>query len=126
MGDIGAHFSRSEFKCHCGECGFDVVDIELITCLEAVRDYFQAPIKVLSGCRCAAHNAAIGGSPKSQHMLGKAADIAISGVHPNEVYDYLDRICFDEHGGLGQYKTFTHLDVRAVKARWDYRQKSGD
>jgi hypothetical protein len=33
-------------------------------------------MKVNSGCRCPAHNLAIGGSPLSAHTTGEAADIA--------------------------------------------------
>lgn len=121
MGDVSEHFSRSEFACK-DDCGFDVVDIELVTILEAVRQHFQAAVKINSACRCAKHNAAMGGSPKSQHLLGKAADIVVSGVHPDEVHDYLNSL-YPYNYGLGRYKTFTHFDVRDIKSRWD---KSGD
>lgn len=43
--------------------------------LERLRAYLGAPISVHSGFRCSALNGAIPGSaPKSQHLLGQAAD----------------------------------------------------
>ena len=48
--------------------------------LEAVRAHFGAPVIVHSGYRCPELNAAIGGSPTSQHQKGEAADFHVSGV----------------------------------------------
>jgi uncharacterized protein YcbK (DUF882 family) len=121
MGDVSEHFSRKEFACKDG-CGFNAVDIELVTCLEGFRDYIQAAVIVLSGCRCVAHNTAVGGSPKSQHMFGKGADIRVSGIHPQEIYDYFDRHYPDKYG-IGLYVDRIHFDVRPLKARWN---NSGD
>ena len=42
--------------------------------LEKVRLLCNAPLHVLSGYRCPALNAAVGGSKNSYHMLGLAAD----------------------------------------------------
>jgi hypothetical protein len=41
MGDLSAHFSRSEFACKCG-CGFDDVKPDLIEALEALRAILNA------------------------------------------------------------------------------------
>lgn len=108
------HFKRKEFACKCG-CGFDVMDIELINLLEILRAHFDQPISVHSGCRCKKHNKLSGGSKKSQHLFGKAADITIKNTTPRQVQDYIDKIY---EGGMGRYKTFTHVDVRAEKVRW--------
>ena len=43
--------------------------------LDPLRDEYGKPIYVNSGYRCAKHNAAVGGVPKSQHKVGEAADI---------------------------------------------------
>lgn len=119
MGDLSFHFSRSEFACRCG-CGFDTVDHELIGVLEALRDRFGATVSINSGCRCATHNQAEGGSPKSQHLLGKAADVVVTGVLADKVADYLESAYPDKYG-IGRYKGRTHIDVRAAKSRWDLR-----
>lgn len=114
---ISTHFDRSEFACKCG-CGFDTVDIELIDVLERVRSFFNAPVTINSACRCPAHNESVGGSPKSQHLFGRAADIVVSGVNPTTVYSYINGRHPNEFG-LGSYDTFTHIDSRSDgPARW--------
>ena len=51
------------------------------------------------------------------HLVGKAADIIVEGVEPQDVYEYLCSqypYCY----GIGNYKRWTHIDVRQDKARW--------
>lgn len=114
MGDLSENFSRHEFACHCG-CGGDTIDWETLELVERIRAFYGAPITINSGWRCAAHNAAVGGAPASQHLVGRAADIVVEGVSPEEVYEMLDPI---HEGGLGRYDTFTHVDTRGYRARW--------
>lgn len=114
--NVSTHFKRSEFACRCG-CGFDEIEQDLVDVVEDVRCHFDASTFIDSGCRCEKHNQAVGGKPKSQHRLGKAADIKVKGVAPKEVADYLESK-YPNKFGIGRYKTFTHIDVRAVKARW--------
>lgn len=62
-----------------------VIDNLSILCneiLQPVRDYFGKGVKVNSGYRSPAVNAAVGGSRTSDHCKGMAADIEIPGV-PN-------------------------------------------
>lgn len=117
MGDLSTNFSRSEFACK-DNCGFDTVDADLLVVLEAVRDRFGVPVKIESGCRCSAHNKKIRGSERSQHMLGRAADIVVQGVPSWKVQDFIDNTWPDRYG-LGRYKGFTHIDTRNGKARWE-------
>jgi len=44
--------------------------------LDPLREAYGKPIHVNSGFRCPKLNAAVGGSPTSDHMNGRAADIA--------------------------------------------------
>lgn len=48
--------------------------------LNPLRSEFGSAIVVTSGFRSAKLNAAVGGSVRSQHMLGQAADIKASGA----------------------------------------------
>ena len=118
MINLSSHFNDMEFACSCG-CGEKKVASSLIRLLEKIRRHFGVPVKVTSGKRCATWNEAVGGSKTSQHLLGKAADIRVEGVSPGAVANYVDSLCCD--GGLGRYHTFTHVDVRKRKARWDSR-----
>lgn len=116
MKKLSKHFSRHEFECKCG-CGFNVVDAQLLEMLEDVRERFMKPVKINSAARCPEHNKAVGGSPTSQHLLGKAADIVVGDETPGYVGTYVDALRKDSFG-IGVYETFTHIDSRADKARW--------
>lgn len=109
------HFKEAEFACRC--CGETKPNMELMLALEDVRAKFGLPVAVNSGYRCPEHNANVGGSPRSQHMLGTAADIYIKGIAPSAVYKYLDKK-YPNSCGVGSYSTFTHFDIRPSKARW--------
>lgn len=120
---LAKNFYRDEFECKCG-CGFDTVDTTLVQGLQRLRDIMQAPVRVNSGCRCTTHNDSLkGSSPKSQHLLGKAADIRVDGYTPEDVADFAKILSEFANSGIGIYDTFTHLDVRDGRARWDYRKK---
>ena len=74
----------------------------------------------LSGYRSPAHNKALGGVDGSQHTKGTASDIVVRGVSPLEVAQYAEHL-MPGKGGIGVYQDFTHVDVRATRARWDNR-----
>ena len=115
--ELSDNFSREEFKCKCGNCNFDTVDYELVVVLEAMRNHFEQPITINSACRCARHNASVGGAPGSKHLYGIAADVVVKNILPEDVYAYLIRAYPDKYG-IGCYNSFTHIDVRNSKARW--------
>lgn len=117
---MGKWFRRKEFECKCGNCGFDAVDKELLDILTWIRDHFNAPVTITSGCRCATHNKNVGGASKSQHVLGKAADFQVKGFTPQAVQAELNKELPKDKYGLGYGKTFTHIDVREKAARFDY------
>jgi hypothetical protein len=138
MGNISTHLSRFEFACNCG-CGFRAADSELIKILEDTAIDIQTEcqagrvwIIIHSGCRCAKYNKSIGGAPKSEHINGIAADVsfAVRNGHgpksydPAKVYAKWHKL-FSDRYGLGNGKTFTHIDMRKQKARWTYG-KAGD
>lgn len=113
---ISKNFSRSEFACKCG-CGFATVDVKLLEVLEIVRAKYGA-VTINSACRCAVHNKNVGGAKGSKHKLGIAADIVVKGVAPEEIYMFLDMFQPMRYG-VGKYNSFTHIDVRDIKARWN-------
>lgn len=79
--------------------------------LQAIRDHFERPVKVISGTRCAKHNRAVKGARHSQHMLGTAADISIEGIAPRDVAKFAKSL-MPGWGGVKPYATFTHVDIR--------------
>ena len=111
---LSPYFRVSEFACKDGSDAV-FIDLALVVVLDAIREHFQAPVTIMSGYRTEEYNEKIGGAAKSQHVLGKAADIRVRGVSPSAVYRWLDTW---HEGGLGRYDTFTHVDTRTNKARW--------
>ena len=121
------NFSKSEFECKCGcDMPKNVLDNIKIVAeqLQIVRDKLNKAIKINSAYRCEKHNESIGGAKNSQHKLGKAADIVVYGMSPNGVFGFMNKLMvlnMIKLGGLGQYNTFTHFDIRGYIARWDNR-----
>ena len=116
-------FKVREFRCRDGS---DVVMIDesLVVLLQCIREHFGKPVTITSGYRTAAHNAAVGGSKSSQHLLGRAADFYVEGV---DVAAYAETL-LPARGGIGSYPKdaahpkrrtgWVHIDTRAGKSRW--------
>lgn len=117
MGDLSEHFSRSELSCRC--CGRLRLDSRLLDGLEKLRALAGAPIIVYAGYRCPQHNREVGGVPRSEHMRGMAADIAIPGLSLQRMYELALEVPQFAEGGIGVYDAkFLHVDVRDRPARW--------
>jgi uncharacterized protein YcbK (DUF882 family) len=107
---------------------WDLVDnvIRCATSLQALRDEIGEPVRLISGWRGELYNKRVGGSKKSQHLKGLAADIRVSGMKPEEVAaiieDLIEHEKMDE-GGVGIYSGahhgFVHYDCRGTRARWN-------
>ena len=93
-------FRVREFVCK----GSDVVliDDELVVLLQCIREHFGKPVHITSGYRTAEHNAAVGGSKSSQHLLGRAADFYVEGVPVATVAAYAETL-LPGRGGIGRY-----------------------
>lgn len=67
------------------------------TTLEPLRAALGAPLRVNSGYRCRQLNRRVGGSPRSQHMVGEAADLVPMPVPTGRRADILQEV-LDVHG----------------------------
>lgn len=116
---LSTNFRVREFACQDGSDPVFVSD-RLVEVLQAVRNKFGQPVNITSGYRTPSHNSkkSVGGAAYSQHLYGTAADVIVTGVAPADVADYLELI-MPNYGGIGRYKDFTHVDVRADKSRWN-------
>ena len=117
MGDLSAHFSRSELQCRC--CGRLQIDSRLLDGLEKLRALAGVPVMIHAGYRCPRHNQEVGGVPHSEHTLGLAADIALPGLSLQRMYELALQVPQFAQGGIGVYDGgFLHVDVREHRARW--------
>ena len=117
MGDLSAHFSRSELQCRC--CGRLQIDSRLLDGLELLRNLAGTPVLVHAGYRCEQHNHEVGGVPHSEHVRGWAADVALPGVSLQRMYELALAVPEFAEGGIGVYDGgFLHVDVRERCARW--------
>jgi uncharacterized protein YcbK (DUF882 family) len=135
MGDLTKSFSYSEFA--------DKADrrlpenlkpnIQMVAKnLQILRDHFGIAIHIVSGYRTEKRQLALkaaaiknhrpnGVATKSQHVVGKAADIVVRGYTPKQVHHAIEALIAQgrmDQGGLGLYDTFVHYDVRGSHARW--------
>ena len=114
---LAANFKVKEFACTDGSDPV-FIDTELVETLQKVRNHFGKPVTITSAYRTPGKNKACGGPTYSQHLYGKAADIKVKGVSPGKVAAYAEKL-LPKSGGIGIYSTFTHIDVRSAKTRWN-------
>lgn len=128
---VTAHFAWSEFTCRSGHQVPDDLrpnTIRLCEQLEVLRAHLGKSIRVTSGYRDPAYNAAIGGAKRSRHMTGEAADIRVAGVGVAVLLAEVEGLIASgamRIGGVGVYLPrdrrplgWLHLDVREGRARW--------
>ena len=114
---LSKNFTVKEFACSDGTDTV-FVSLVLVNLLQKIRDHFGKAVIINSAYRTEAHNKAIGGATYSQHKYGLAADIHINDVTSKEIAAYVETL-MPNRGGIGIYKSFTHVDVRRVKSRWN-------
>lgn len=119
-------FRVREFRCRDGTDTI-LIDEGLVVLLQCIREHFGKPVHITSGYRTAEHNAAVGGSKSSQHLLGRAADFYVEGVPVATVAAYAETL-LPGRGGIGRYPKdakhpkrmtgWVHIDTRTNKSRW--------
>jgi uncharacterized protein YcbK (DUF882 family) len=115
VGDLSPHFSAGEFTDSAtGHLGVDVA--HLVEHLERLRSLCgDRPLRIVSGWRSVATNAAVGGARASQHLYGRAADITPGYATAAQARE----AGFTGVGVLGEWAT--HVDVRpGPPAEWSY------
>ena len=105
------YFKMEEFECRCcGKVRFtENIEALVENVLDPAREKLGMAIAVNSGFRCPKHNAAVGGVPLSQHMVGEAADI--SPLKSGSKLEQLAAVIV-EQGKYDQvilYPTFVHV-----------------
>ena len=116
------NFTRAELDCKCGcvtPAGIERELTKLAADLERLRANLGHAVGINSGYRCPERNKYVGGARYSQHMSGKAADLAVPrGLQDRYVAAALKVPAF-RGGGVGEYPGgAVHVDRRGWVARW--------
>lgn len=106
---LSDHFNLREFQCPC--CHTVRIHPRLVRMLEGLREKWGFPIVLTSGYRCVSHNREVGGVTGSLHILGQAADIAVSGPRQSVFCELARREGFNSV--LPNYeRNYVHLGIR--------------
>lgn len=125
LNKLSPNFKSFEFDCPCSKCSVTLVDEDLISNLQKLRNYLKFSIVITSGYRCSDYQKVLTdrGLPTakgiSQHELGKAADISCEGFS-GIVLEDAARKCGFVSVGVGS--NWIHVDLRNYK-RWVYENK---
>lgn len=116
---LSKHFFSTDFDCHCHyeDCTETFINPKLV---EGLQEFYEdtGGFLITSGFRCAKHNAEVQGAPKSQHLLGNAADCrSVKNYNGRLMARMAEDVKIFRMGGIGIYPTFCHVDV-GPKRRW--------
>ncbi|MFT6793262.1 MAG: hypothetical protein ACJAR1_001256 [Rubritalea sp.] len=79
-----------------------------------------APKALVSVYRSPAYNRAVRGRSQSQHLQNRAVDVQFDGVSAYTVSSVVRKMRAEGNfkGGVGRYRSFTHIDTRGSNADW--------
>jgi uncharacterized protein YcbK (DUF882 family) len=85
--------------------------VRVAALLEEVRALLNKPILINSGFRSKAVNDAVGSRDTSQHRIGCAADIRVSGMTPREVVEACIKANIGYDQIIEEFGSWTHISV---------------
>ena len=106
--------------------------LPLAQVFERIRWEVGAPIRVNSAYRTRGHNVRVGGSRYSQHVEGRALDLAVPRkfilAEFREIVLFVARRPGSLLRGLGVYPTFIHIDIRPSPrlVRWQGKRAQAE
>ena len=118
--DILDNFKLKELLTKNTKQTYTFLSLDVILLLDRIRKGWGKPLNINSSYRSISYNKSVGSNNASQHVVGKALDITPGLKDLKSFQKYVDSL--NIIGGVGHYNTFTHIDTRGVKARWDERK----
>jgi len=89
------------------------INLQLILELQNLRNLFGSPVGISSSYRSPSYNKSVNGATSSQHIFGNALD-----TYPlnGDIKGWITTVVkYKKFGGVGQYKTFCHIDCGATR-----------
>jgi len=109
-GDLNTFFSRKDFKCKCGKCRHEAVDIDGLTILTATRLKF-GKCNLRSANRCPEHNKKAGGHENSFHLYGLAWDVSFESGTPEDWAQYIYLRYSPAYLDIIIHRSFIHIEI---------------
>lgn len=79
--------------------------------LEPLRAALGRPIEITSGYRSPPLNAAIGGSPRSDHCYGRAADIKVASMPARDVCEAIESLGLPYKQVIHEFGAWCHVSI---------------
>ena len=95
---------------------FQAIERLAVTVLQPLRDAL-GPVHITSGYRPPEVNRLVGGSPRSQHLQGLAADIVVSGHSPLEVARWIHAQGLPYDQLIHEFGRWVHVSVAPAGQR---------
>jgi hypothetical protein len=85
--------------------------------LQPPRNKIRKPIFISSGYRCRQVNDMVGGSAKSQHLTGQAADFTAADFTPEELFQYIkaSNILYDQL--IQEFDQWVHISYHPIREK---------
>ena len=81
------------------------------TILQPLRDHLGKPITINSAYRSLEINKKVGGSSKSQHMKGEAADIRVANMPVKDLVDLIKKLDLPYHQLINEFDHWVHVSI---------------
>jgi len=109
------YFDAGELACR--STGIIKLDLRFAARLPGLRQKWDKPLTVTSCCRTPAHNAAVGGHPRSLHLTENPyhptnGTMAIDVLWPDDALSFA-RLAYSLGWAVGLHNAFVHLDLRS-------------
>ncbi len=85
--------------------------------LQPLRDSMRRALFVNSGYRCARVNQAVGGSAKSQHLKGQAADIEVGHLNTEQLYQRIKNSTLPYDQLIQEFDQWVHVSFNPQGGR---------
>ena len=108
--NLNTGFSRKDFKCKCGKCRHEVVDIEGLQILTETSAAFGA-CNLRSANRCTTHNRAEGGHINSYHLYGLAWDVSFLLGAPEKWQNFILNRFNSINLDIVLYSDYIHIEI---------------
>ncbi len=91
----------------------DIENLRILaqTILQPLRDHLKRPITINSAYRSPKVNSAVGGSPRSQHMVGQAADIRVANMEVKELVEIIKDLDLPYHQLINEFDSWVHVSI---------------